>query len=349
MIVKDEIEVIERCLRSVKQLLDYWVIVDTGSTDGTQSLIRSVLGDVPGELYERPWINFAHNRNEALDLARGKSQYILFIDADEILVISKEFEKSKLNKDFYIFKLIERSQTDMYRISFIKDRPCWFWKGVLHEAIDASEEQSGELLETIIKHSFTHDGKRTQNPLKFFKDAEILEKALETDGTNSRYVFYLAQSYGNAKQYDLALHWYERRTFMGGDPDEIFWSFYCLGMIHQHLGSKPSLFIDHYSQAYQKNPTRAEPLFQLAEYFYQSNQPLIGYFLAKACLDLAAPKFGFYFHAWVYEYAALFIFARCAQAIHRKEEALHAYHQILRKNIPLDMRSLIEELQNGLL
>ena len=42
MIVKDESRVIRRCLESVKPLIDYWVIVDTGSTDGTQEIIKAV-------------------------------------------------------------------------------------------------------------------------------------------------------------------------------------------------------------------------------------------------------------------------------------------------------------------
>jgi glycosyltransferase involved in cell wall biosynthesis len=59
------------------------VIVDTGSTDGTQELIREALADLPGALIERPWVDFAHNRNEALAAARGRCDYILLIDADD--------------------------------------------------------------------------------------------------------------------------------------------------------------------------------------------------------------------------------------------------------------------------
>ena len=69
MIVRDEAAVIERCLRSARPYIQAWAVSDTGSSDGTQDIVRRVLGDLPGELIERPWIDFAANRNEALQLA----------------------------------------------------------------------------------------------------------------------------------------------------------------------------------------------------------------------------------------------------------------------------------------
>ncbi len=85
MIVKDEASVIARCLESVRPLIDAWAIVDTGSSDGTQEIVRRCLGDLPGTLVERPWVDFAHNRSEALELARGAADYTFVIDADEVL------------------------------------------------------------------------------------------------------------------------------------------------------------------------------------------------------------------------------------------------------------------------
>ncbi len=88
-------------MASVKPFIDYWVILDTGSSDGTQKLIKEFIKDIPGELHERPWVNFAHNQNKALDLALNKANYCLFIDADEELQISDGLIKSVLDKNCY--------------------------------------------------------------------------------------------------------------------------------------------------------------------------------------------------------------------------------------------------------
>ncbi len=102
MIVKNEKHVIRRCLEAVKGVVDYWVIVDTGSTDGTQEIIRECMKGLRGQLYERPWRDFAFNRNEALDLAAGKGDYLLLVDADEVMHITSGFRKSSLRKTIII-------------------------------------------------------------------------------------------------------------------------------------------------------------------------------------------------------------------------------------------------------
>src|SRR3954452_20956269 len=47
MIVKDEAAVIARCIASVRPLIDSWAIVDTGSSDGPQEIVRELLADLP--------------------------------------------------------------------------------------------------------------------------------------------------------------------------------------------------------------------------------------------------------------------------------------------------------------
>src|ERR1017187_2429569 len=92
MIVKDEAHIIERCLDSVMGHITGWVIVDTGSTDGTQDLIREELADIPGVLLEEPFVNFSVNRTSLINHARQFVQapvrrglntgYLLLLDAD---------------------------------------------------------------------------------------------------------------------------------------------------------------------------------------------------------------------------------------------------------------------------
>ena len=86
MIVKNESKIIVKCLDSVLPFIDYWVICDTGSTDGTQTVIETYFKEkeIEGELYNDVWVDFAHNRTLAFQRVKDKSTYCLVIDADDI-------------------------------------------------------------------------------------------------------------------------------------------------------------------------------------------------------------------------------------------------------------------------
>src|SRR5690242_484513 len=85
MIVKDEAAVIERCLDSVRPLIDYALIEDTGSTDGTQEIVRAYLRrhGIAGEVIEEPWRDFAYNRTHVMARLRDRVSidYALIMDA----------------------------------------------------------------------------------------------------------------------------------------------------------------------------------------------------------------------------------------------------------------------------
>src|SRR5690349_12653781 len=172
MIVKNESSIIKRCLESVKRLIDYWVIVDTGSTDGTQEIINEFLKDIPGELHERPWVDFGYNRNEALNLTIGKANYALFIDADDILVYSNEFCFPKLEDDAYFIiqrEFYEHTFTDHFNFFLIKTGLDYYWKGAIHESLFSETNKTIKLLKGIyIK--YINDGSRSKDHKKIEKD-----------------------------------------------------------------------------------------------------------------------------------------------------------------------------------
>ncbi len=79
VITLDEEDCIGRCLESVRGLADEIVVVDSGSTDATGSIVESC----GGRFVHRPWKGFVAQKNEALSLCRG--EWILCLDADEWL------------------------------------------------------------------------------------------------------------------------------------------------------------------------------------------------------------------------------------------------------------------------
>jgi hypothetical protein len=87
-IFKDEAKTVRATLDSVKPFVDQWVVLDTGSIDGTQAIVREALSPLPGEIKEEPFVDYAVSRNRALEVAESlvsPSIFTLSLSADETL------------------------------------------------------------------------------------------------------------------------------------------------------------------------------------------------------------------------------------------------------------------------
>lgn len=342
MIVKDESAVIRRCLESVRELIDYWVIADTGSSDDTREIVKDCLKKIPGELHERPWVNFAHNRNETLQLSKGKGDYVLFIDADERAELSKTFFLPVLDRDYY--SAVHRSnETDFLRVLLINNRLNWKWVGAIHETPECPEAKTSQKLSGITVIC-TQDGSRSQDPEKFYKDIRILENALAIEPENGRNTFYLAQTYEIVSNFADSMKMYQKRKAMGPPNQEVFWSAYQIGRLQEQMNYPPDAFIQSYCEAYLIRPTRAEPLFHLANHYIRIKNFYLSYLVSKDAALLHLSQDALYVERWIYEWGVLLQFANSAQQIGRREEANKTYRKLLEiPSFPAEYHSQIRE------
>lgn len=105
MIVKNESHIIRRCMTNVAPLIDYFAIVDTGSTDDTISIIMSEMQKrgIPGEVAEMPWnkprFHFGPNRTKALRFAEQSLFYYIKQDNSVSTACIKEKDGASTNVD----------------------------------------------------------------------------------------------------------------------------------------------------------------------------------------------------------------------------------------------------------
>ncbi|MBA3956986.1 MAG: glycosyltransferase family 2 protein [Parachlamydiaceae bacterium] len=344
MIVKDESKVIERCLTSVLPIIDSWVIVDTGSTDGTQNIIKKFMKEhgVPGTLYERPWVNFEHNRNEALQLAQNKADYVFFIDADEYLVYEPDFKLPNLDKDYYYVTLTSGG-TKFGKVQLLNNHQDWKWVGVVHEVIALPASRTVATLDKVV-NIYTKDGVRSRDPKIYEKDAAILEAALEKEPNNSRYVFYLAQSYRDAGNYPKALENYEKRVKMGEWDQEVFYAMLAVAYLQEQMKMAPEVVLDSYKKSFIYRPSRAEPIYHLANYYRNQNNFEKGYQTAKLGLTLPISKDVLFVNQWMHDIGIPLEYSISAYWIGKYEESHQASLDLLkREDLSPEVRTCVEQ------
>jgi tetratricopeptide (TPR) repeat protein len=330
MIVRDEAPVIERCLASVRPFIDRWVIVDTGSTDETPALVEHALRTIPGELHRRPWRDFGHNRNEALELARAGGGYLLFIDADETLGAPDRFAWPHLDAPAY--HLYAQAGAVRYSRPALVDATLdWRWEGVIHEYLVATPPVSQFVQLEWPRILVRQDGARSRDPKKLEKDAQVLREALEKDPGNARYAFYLAQSLRDAGDLKGAQDAYRHRWEMGGWDEERWYALYQVARVTERLGLPVTDVQAAYLLAYQNRPSRAEPLFHLARFHAERNDFALAYLFARPAAELRPPRDVLFVEDEIYRWRALDEMSVAAAAVGANEAALWALGRLARE------------------
>lgn len=344
MIVKDEAAVIERCLSSARPHIDAWCVVDTGSTDDTQKIVKRVMADMPGQLHERPWLGFAQNRTEALQLARSLADYSLMLDADEVLVAGDGFGMPTLTAGAY--SLLHRLRDiGFQRVQLTSNAREWRYEGALHsypvcESPCAITELKGLVVEN------RGDGARGKDSARrFLRDAEILEEAIQADPTSARSWFYLAQSYRDGGNVEKALAAYEHRAFeLEGWIEERWHAAYEAAIMKERLQRDFGEIVLAYLEAFQMRPTRAEPLMRLSKLCRGMGHREMGLVFASRAMRMRRPSDSLFVEESIYAWRALDEYAIGCYWSGEYEEAIRANTELLANpNLPARERGRVEK------
>lgn len=333
MIVRNEAHVVHEVLDCVAPYISYWVIVDTGSEDGTQDVIRDHMArlGIPGEIHERTWRHFGHNRSEALDLAAGHADYIWVIDADDLVVGTPDL--TGLTDDCYELRYGHPANFTYWRKQIFRDGLPWRYVGVVHEFIACDVPNHSQRLLGDYHIESRRLGGRNLDPQKYARDRDLLLAEVDRDPEDSRSVFYLAQSYFDLGDFANARRWYARRAEMGGWEEEIYYSLYRVGESMTRLEEPWPQIQDAYLRAYESRPTRAEALNAVAGHYRKEGRFRLGYLFAKQSASIPLPEEDILF-VWsaIYAWAARDELAVCASNLGYHHEAFALCRQLLAEN-----------------
>ena len=338
MIVRNEAKVIRRCLNSVKHLISFWSLCDTGSTDTTQAVILEALADVPGELHHDPWVNFGHNRTLSMDRARGKADYHLLLDAD--MVLNQKGDFPDLAADQYLIRF--EGPCDYAVPRLVSDRHVWTYHGVTHEYIDSPTASSAVPLTQL---SITHHEDGGGRPQRYQRDTELLQEGLRSDPTNSRYYYYLAQCYRDSERPAEALEWYEKRARLGGWNQEVWSALYQMGRMQEILACDWRVVLNSYLQAYNFRPTRLEPIYRIVRFYREHQQFALGYQFSRLVTETGYPEDILFVERAVYDHLLPVEHAACCFETGRVAEGHRVCRELLdRGELPVDQIAAVEAL-----
>ena len=332
MIVKNESKIITECLNSIVDHLDYWVICDTGSTDGTQDIIKSFFKerDIPGELHEDKWVDFAYNRTLAFKRAKCKADYSFVIDADDRLIgdlILPEGDYTDLRIKITLGNL------DYYRPQIFKNNLDWKYIGVVHEypcLLDSNIPTKTGVINNCFIEAGTFGDRSINGSNKFDRDIKLLLKGLEEEPDNSRYHFYLAQSYKDNGDNNNAIKYYKKRVELGGWSEEVYYSLYMIGVCKHRSGLDfENEILYDYLKAYNYRKNRLEALYEIIKYYRINEKYREGYAYGMLGIKNSYPKDCLFVVKDIHTYKFIDELSICAYWVGDHKLALELNNKIL--------------------
>lgn len=209
MIVRNEEDVIGRCLETVFDLVDEIIIVDTGSTDRTKE-IAAMYTD---KIYDFEWIDdFSAARNYSFSLAN--SSYCMWLDADDIMTEENREMFAKLKEQLtnetdavmmkYNTGFDEKDNVTFsyYRERIVKKKFGLHWIGAVHEVISTK----GNIMysECAVSHKKLHPSDPDRN-LRIFEG--LIKKGITLD---PRQEFYYGRELYYHKRFIDAISVFEK-------------------------------------------------------------------------------------------------------------------------------------------
>lgn len=212
MIVKDEEEILQKCIDHVKDIVDEFCIVDTGSTDGTKEIIAKYQKKV----HEIPFENYVDTKNKAIALC--KSDYILWMDADEVL-----YQNAKTLKEYTLQEIAAVScfitegpadysvvATQYQRVRLFKNDGSWKFAGPgVHEYLTGEGKTVFDNT-ILVRHEHLKKNKAVTARDRFYQYIALLKGAIQKDENNARAWFYLGRTYKDVGEPMLAVSAYQK-------------------------------------------------------------------------------------------------------------------------------------------
>jgi glycosyltransferase involved in cell wall biosynthesis len=308
-IVKNESHCILTMLESAIKISDAIVIADTGSTDGTQDIIRKFgeENNIPTYVFERPFDDFENSRNFGMQKARDVVKelgwnendcWTWWCDADETIIVDSKFDKNQFKNDLYMMNTFI-GQMKYTRNTFARVSKPFRFYGPIHEFIICDDKNITSGLAENIHVDVKMIGASWQGniPTKYLSHAHILEKYINENRQDPRWIFYTAQSYHdsasipdnreeNEERLRRSLKYYRERVGRtDGYAEEIYYSQYRIGTIMKVIEEPWNLTHQELLKAYSMDPLRGESIKTIIDYYLQVGEWSLAYLYTKFAVE----------------------------------------------------------------
>jgi glycosyltransferase involved in cell wall biosynthesis len=288
MIVKNEEDTLARCLRSVHDIVDEIIIVDTGSTDKTKEIAR----DFTSKIYDFEWIDdFSAARNYSF--SKATMDYILWLDADDVILPNDKKKLKKLKETLdpsvatvmmkynYAFDEYGNVTLCFYRERLVKRSCNPVWHDPVHEFIGIEGKTINS--DICITHKRIHDASD--------RNLRIFEKMIEQGRPMSaRNYFYYAKELYYHNRFKKAVEYFNKFLDSGeGWIEDNINACFHLSICYDNMKDRQNM-LKSLLRSFEYDLPRAEICCQLGTYYIAAEDYKRAIFWYELAANLSKPE-----------------------------------------------------------
>jgi glycosyltransferase involved in cell wall biosynthesis len=329
MIVKNEEQALGRCLKSVREVADEIIIVDTGSTDRTKE-IAAAFG---ATIYDFAWIDdFGAARNYAF--SKATQEYQMWLDADDefeevdrqkLLALKTELDPSvdSVTMNYHLrFDAAGKVTSSLRRNRLVRRDRGFKWEGPVHEVLIVG----GKILAADIAVTHKKDKEHTDRNLRIYRKREASNEEF-----SPRDLYYFANELRDHALHKEAIVYYERfLDTKQGWIEDVYATCLKVGDSYGSLKMKEQQ-LRAYLRALTYDKPRAEMCCRVGAYFFENNALDLATYWYETATTLGTPEgiMGRVDHAawtWLPHLQLCLCYDRLGDKVKANEHNEKAYH-----------------------
>lgn len=338
MLVRNESAIIARSLQSVRPLISHWIIFDTGEDPALQFVVQRTLSPLPGRIHRLPFSDFSDLRNRLLVEACQYGDFVLMIDADEILLESGNICTEM--SGFTVGNIAVGDEQSRYSVPrLFSNQVLGKFTGAVYERFidrDRDRDRVTNLISCNLFHA--KNGYRYQHSESLKQDQAKLESVVSVDTPGGLDHFNLARLLIRRGQPAKAIQHLNKAL----NREELtglhqWYTHYLLGLLAVEQNAQLDMITPHFARAYDKRPDKLEPLHQMVQLYMQSDELEQAYALSCVANEIFDYDKSFYYEPTVHNFESILMHIRLCLKLDKLDES----EEFMRRAKGMDSLSLV--------
>jgi tetratricopeptide (TPR) repeat protein len=296
---KDSGPMFREILEKNLHYIDRYTIFDTGSSDGTQEIIKDVMKSKKGAVYEELFINFRDSRNRCIELAGTTCEFHVFLDDSYIMCGNIRPMLTLLRDDnfgdSYSVKIHSSKHDLMYGSNRITKPALGLkYKYLIHEVIGPENNKNVSIpYHEMHIEDYYSDYMENRTKERKLSDMALLLQGEREEPDDPRYLYYIAQTYTELKDWQKAFEYFTKRINhpKEGFIDEKNDCYYERAAIAEvYLNMDWAICHQYYLQHYIADPSRTEALCCIGDHYFRHGMPHVAFMYFKQAYTVKMPE-----------------------------------------------------------